>query len=213
MSALLAIEVDPRPIERVAAELAVVSHFESDRPLRGAAGRADWRLCGLLSELIGAQRLAGRRGEVALTPTYGRMKSDRVLLLGLGSRDDFDAAQLQAATQAMVRRVLALGAASMALPAPGEVDRSLPLHQCADAILGGTLAALADRPAELQLRWVAAENFAARVVEALEGAARRAGRQPVAVRVAKLPDPGSRNRRSRSPAGKAPLAAAFPHRH
>ena len=163
--------------------------------------------------MIGSHRLTGRRGEVALTPTYGRMKSDQVLLLGLGLRDDFDAVQLRAATQATVRHVLALGATSLALPAPGDVDRSLPLHQCADAILGGTLAALADRPSELRLRWVAAENFAVRVAEALESAARRVGRQPVAVRVAKLQDPGGRGRRPRPPAERASRATAFPHRH
>ncbi len=213
MSALLSIEVDPRPIEQVRAEVVVVSHFETDRPLRGAAGRADWRLCGLLSGLIGAQRLCGERGELALTPTYGRMKSDRLLLLGLGSREDFDAEQLRAATHATLRRVLALGAASVALPAPGESDRSLPLSDCADAILAGALAALADRPTELHLRWVAPEGFAARVAEALEAAARRARRHPVAVRITKLARPGPRGYPPPAPAGKRPHASVFPPRH
>ena len=39
----------PGPIERIRADVAVVPLFAGERPLRAAAGRVDWRLCGRLS--------------------------------------------------------------------------------------------------------------------------------------------------------------------
>ena len=51
----------PGPIERVRADVAVVPLFAGERPLRAAAGRVDWRLCGRLSHLF-ARGTALRRG-------------------------------------------------------------------------------------------------------------------------------------------------------
>src|SRR5215468_4661081 len=60
----------PGPIERVRADVAVVALFAGERPLRAAAGRVDWRLCGRLSHLFAAGRLSGaigaRRAVIAL---------------------------------------------------------------------------------------------------------------------------------------------------
>ena len=64
--AAIVVEVDDQPLERVSADLVVVGHSPDDRPLRGAAGRADWRLCGELWQLITAQKLDGRCGQAAL---------------------------------------------------------------------------------------------------------------------------------------------------
>ncbi len=59
MSAALAIELESGTLERARADLVIVSFCSTDRPLRGAAGRVDWRLCGRLSHLIEAGRVAG----------------------------------------------------------------------------------------------------------------------------------------------------------
>ena len=50
----------PGSIERVRADLAVVPLFAGERPLLGAAGRVDWRLCGRLSHLFAAGHLSAR---------------------------------------------------------------------------------------------------------------------------------------------------------
>ena len=71
MSATLTVELDPGPVERTHADVVVVFFFDSDRPLRGGAGRADWRLCGQLSRLILAGKLTGARGDAVLMPTGG----------------------------------------------------------------------------------------------------------------------------------------------
>ena len=73
-------------IERVPADVAVVALFADERPLRGAAGRLDWRLCGRLSRLVAAGRLSGQSGEAVLTPGGGGVRARAVVGLGLGSR-------------------------------------------------------------------------------------------------------------------------------
>ena len=69
----------------------VVTFFSDERPLRGAAGLADWRLCGRLSRLIKNKRLSGESGEALLMPPPGGRLSFRLMVLfGLGPSRGFD---------------------------------------------------------------------------------------------------------------------------
>ena len=58
--------------------------FKDDRPLRGAAGLADWRLCGRLSRLVSTQRATSEQGETLLLPPGRRLRFQRVMWFGLG---------------------------------------------------------------------------------------------------------------------------------
>jgi hypothetical protein len=65
-----------------------LSFFSDERPLRGVAGLADWRLGGRLSRLLKAGRLTGRSGEVTLLPpSRQRLPFERLVLFGLGESD------------------------------------------------------------------------------------------------------------------------------
>lgn len=57
---------------------------EDERPLTGAAGYVDWRLCGQLSRLLVDGFFKGARGESLLLPSNGRIGAPRVVVLGLG---------------------------------------------------------------------------------------------------------------------------------
>ena len=46
-----------------------VSVWSDVRPLRGAAGLLDWRMCGRLSALVAAGKVTGAEGEQTLFPT------------------------------------------------------------------------------------------------------------------------------------------------
>lgn len=72
------------------ADALVLTFFSDERPLRGAAGLADWRLCGRLSRLIKHRRISGRRGESVMLPPGRRLNFKRVFLFGLGSSNRFD---------------------------------------------------------------------------------------------------------------------------
>ena len=109
------------PIERVRADVAVVPLFAGERPLRGAAGRVDWRLCGRLSHLFAAGRLSGEFGEAVLIPGGGGMRSPRVLGLGLGERECLDTVIWEDWVADVLARVRSLAArnAVVALPDAG----------------------------------------------------------------------------------------------
>src|SRR5262249_48703813 len=75
--------------DRAAPEALVLPFFADERPLRGAAGLCDWRLCGRLSRLL-RSRLKGEFGETTLYPPGVRLPFQRLLLFGLGPQERFD---------------------------------------------------------------------------------------------------------------------------
>ncbi|MGB5283245.1 MAG: M17 family peptidase N-terminal domain-containing protein, partial [Polyangiales bacterium] len=80
----------PRSLDELQAELIVLPFFSDERPLAGAAGLIDWRLCGALSRKLMAGYLDGSFGEKALLTNPGTLKSEGLLLVGLGDSSAFD---------------------------------------------------------------------------------------------------------------------------
>jgi hypothetical protein len=99
-------------------ELLVAPFFADERPLRGAAGLADWRLCGRLSRLLAAGRVGGAFGEATLLPGQ-KLAFPRVVLFGLGPSDGFDEPRFRAASRAIRELARGLGSTRYALPLPG----------------------------------------------------------------------------------------------
>lgn len=71
--------LDPLPVDTVCLFVS-----EDERPLGGAAGFVDWRLCGQLSRLLVDGFFKGTRGESLLLPSSGRIGAPRLVVLGLG---------------------------------------------------------------------------------------------------------------------------------
>lgn len=67
----------------------LLTFFADERPLRGAAGLADWRLCGRLSRLIKRGKVTGDAGETLLFPPGRRLPFSHVFLFGLGESKNF----------------------------------------------------------------------------------------------------------------------------
>jgi hypothetical protein len=88
------------------------------RPLRGAAGLLDWRMCGRLSAMLAAGKVTGADGEQTLFPTAHRLPWRLVLALGAGPRADFSDKRLQATVRRALKAVAGLGARRLALALP-----------------------------------------------------------------------------------------------
>jgi hypothetical protein len=168
---LFHLEVSPIGAERARVDVLVVPVFSDERPLRAAAGRADWRLCGRLSELAARGRLRGRHGEAVLAATFGGLATPLVLALGLGARSDFDGAGVQAFAGDAVQRVLGLRLATLALPMPDATVDGADLTERVERLLFGAADALASRvraqPVELRLILLAREEEVAKILELL----------------------------------------------
>jgi len=94
--------------------------FTDERPLRGAAGLCDWRLCGRLSRLLRAERLSGRADEVVmLPPAQARLPFSRLLLFGMGEQASFDERAYRVQVARMRSVLERAGIRSYALQPPG----------------------------------------------------------------------------------------------
>jgi hypothetical protein len=165
----LALQVDGDSLVRTGAEVAVAGFFRDQRPLRGGAGLADWRLCGWLSGLVETARLSGEAGERALLLTHGRLGAPWLLLLGLGPRARFGIERHRAAVREGVLRALDLGASTAAIDLPAPTADDSP-EGIAEGVLEGACDALDARPGRVLLRVVAPPGQAQRLRGALERA-------------------------------------------
>jgi Cytosol aminopeptidase family, N-terminal domain len=93
---------------------------EDERPLSGAAGLSDWRLCGQLSRLLVAGFFSGAADDSVLLPSNGRMGPGRIVVFGLGRRERLTDGPALGARLAAAAAVLdRAGALSVALEVPG----------------------------------------------------------------------------------------------
>ena len=206
MSVTLSVSLGRGRLEALQADLLVAPFFETDRPLRGAAARADWRTCGLLSEQIFAGRVRGAAGEAVLLPSAGRLAADRILALGLGPRPGFGARELAAAATLAGTRAVALRVAVVAMALPVELHSGIPAALGAVGVLRGFCEALRRRPAALRLLLVQGEGEANAVSLALAEAASGLSDAQLVVR---LEAPRARRKRTEPgvPAGGRPGGA------
>jgi hypothetical protein len=204
----LRVVLQTRPFERVESDVAVATFFESDRPLRGAAGRADWRMCGLLSALVEQGRLAGSPSDALLVPTGGRLRAPLLLAVGLGSADGFGAPQVGEAARAALGRVLDLGLRSASLGVPGEWIGAVPARPAAEALARGALGVLAARGGAFELGLLVSEASAGRALRGLEAAAPAARAAGVDLQLPDLaPEPIRRAPSDPDPVSPAPSRA------
>jgi Cytosol aminopeptidase family, N-terminal domain len=169
VSAGLVIELETSPIERARVDLAIVGFATTERPLRGAAGQADWRLCGRLSRLIAAGRVEGHAGEAVLLPGGGGLRAPLLLALGLGPAASLGPAAAAAFARDAVGRGLALRAGRLGLALPAGELGDLALRLRLEAVVTGAGEALAARREgrTVSLLLLAAREDGARMLEML----------------------------------------------
>jgi len=113
-------------IDKLQAQLAVFPFFADERPLRGAAGLADWRLGGALSLRLMAGYLTGRLGEKGMIASPRKLRLEGILLFGLGPRDAFDEGAAAEASASIARTIEEARVSTVALGLPGRSLVKLP---------------------------------------------------------------------------------------
>ena len=96
-----------------------VNLFQGVTSPGGATGAVDAALGGAISTLIEQGEISGKRGELTLIHTFGKMRADRVLVVGLGKQEDFDEEAVRAVSAAACRRLKELPGNSAAMIAHG----------------------------------------------------------------------------------------------
>lgn len=126
---------DLHQMDQVHADTIAVGLFEEDRPPRGLAGLADWRLCGRVSRLIVSGNVTGRFREAVLFPGYARLPANRVCVLGLGRRAEFSAARAREASWVLAESLRKLRASSFIVSLPGSPMTQVPHRARMDLFL------------------------------------------------------------------------------
>jgi hypothetical protein len=183
LSAVLALEIETERLDRVDADVLVTPFFACDRPLRGPAARADWRLCGMISDRLERAELTGELGEAAIFPTGGRMRAPLLLALGLGPRPDFGEATLRELARGATRKLLGLRSGIAAIALPGEALSRIDAQRAASLFLEGVVEVLAAYPSALRLRLVVAPEESGRARSGLLGAASGLSSSELAIRL------------------------------
>ncbi len=120
---------------------AVVTHFEDETVLEGAASSLDERSGGLIADIIRLGDFTGRTNQIAVIYTRNDFPVKRIVMAGMGKRADFTLERLRGAyaRAAQQIRTLKIGEFSSALHFRG-VD--LPLERMAEGVVEGVLLGL-----------------------------------------------------------------------
>lgn len=106
-------------IDRIPTNTMVLTFFQDERPLKGATGLTDWRMCGRLSRLIMEKWIDGHFGEPLLMPSNHRLQSELVLMVGLGPRAEYDLSRFKQVIEKIFDALKGLHAYNFTLSLPG----------------------------------------------------------------------------------------------
>ena len=120
----------------------IVNLFEGVTAPGGATGAVDTALDGAISKLIEDGETKGKRGEITLIHTLGKMVPSRVVVLGLGKQAAFGEETVRSLSGEVCRYVRRLGVESVATIAHGAGIGGLDAKASGRAVAEGSLLGL-----------------------------------------------------------------------
>jgi hypothetical protein len=128
---------DPTRLEEPNVELCACSIWADQRPLGGLAGLLDWRLGGRLSALLKSGFVTGEKGEALLLPGKPHVPFEKVLVLGLGPRAEFDDSGFRAALGQLSRGLTGLRVRRCIVELPGRASNAIDPERAMTLTLAG----------------------------------------------------------------------------
>lgn len=116
---------DLRRLDQSGSELLVAQIVEGELPPRGALGLIDYRLGGRISSILADGRVTGTPGERFLLPGRPKLPFDKILLLGVGTREDFSLARYDELIELLLVQVADLGVRRAVVELPGRPEEWL----------------------------------------------------------------------------------------
>jgi leucyl aminopeptidase len=131
------ITVETGDITKSNAKAVIVNLFQGVTSPGGATGAVDKALDGGISALIKEGEIKGKKGEVVVVHTLGKLPSPRVLVAGLGKQEDFTVDIIRDLIGSCLRRARGTGAKTVATILHGAGIAGLDPEACAQAIAEG----------------------------------------------------------------------------
>lgn len=145
--ALSVLPLDLARWDETARDCLVLPVFKDDRPLRGAAGLADWRLCGRLSRLVKANRASADAGETLMLPPGRRLRFGRILWFGLGDARNYSDDRFRKDVAWILGVVTTAGINDWAFQMPGRASGLIGARRAIEILLEDQM--LVDQPLTL----------------------------------------------------------------
>ena len=120
----------------------VVNLFQGVESPEGATGAVDGGLDGAVSQLIEDGEISGKLGEATLVHTLGKMTPARVLVAGLGKREEFTLDTVRRVTAESCRRLRRVGVETVATIAHGAGIGGLETAAVGQAVAEGAILGL-----------------------------------------------------------------------
>ncbi len=136
------IEVGIGDIARWEDEVIVVNLFEGVTHPGGATGAVDTALGHQITAMIATGDITGRFKEVVVFPSFDKIPGNRVMILGLGKRDDFTLDRVREVSAAAAVKVRDMGLRTFATIVHGAGVGDLDLGDATEAVVEGTLLGL-----------------------------------------------------------------------
>ncbi len=133
--ALSVLPLDLTRWDEIARDALVLPVFKDDRPLRGAAGLADWRMCGRLSKLLKLQRAGAEAGETLIMPPGRRLRFSRILWFGLGEAKGYSEERFKKDVKWIMDVAKTAGVTDWALQMPGRASGLIGARRAIEIIL------------------------------------------------------------------------------
>lgn len=133
--ALSVLPLDLTRWDEIARDALVLPVFKDDRPLRGAAGLADWRMCGRLSRLLKLQRAGAEAGETLIMPPGRRLRFSRILWFGLGEAKGYSEERFKKDVKWIMDVAKTAGVTDWAFQMPGRASGLIGARRAIEIIL------------------------------------------------------------------------------
>ncbi|HWP05661.1 MAG TPA: M17 family peptidase N-terminal domain-containing protein [Polyangiaceae bacterium] len=124
-----------RRLDLSGTEVLVAALLPGERPPRGVAGLCDFRLGGRISRLLASGFVTGALGEVLLVSGRPKLPFDKVLLFGVGAREDFSELVFRTVIERVLATLEGLRARTAVVELPGRHFDGIAPERAADILL------------------------------------------------------------------------------
>lgn len=129
------------PIQAAEVDTIIVNLFKDAKP-GGAAGAVDEALSGAINDLIDGGDFKGKSGDIAVIYPRGVLPAKRVLVVGLGKKDEFDIESVRTVAANAIKKAESLNATNIATILHGAGSGGLEIEDAAQAITESSLLTL-----------------------------------------------------------------------
>ena len=136
---IMQVTVEVGRTEATSAEVLVLLHCEGDALAAQDTARLDKAVDGALSTLVNSKEFEGKPNEVLLYHTHGKVPAKRLVLVGLGKKNEVTTETIRQAMGSAAKRVRQTKAESFSVALPTVRPQGMSVLDVAQAMVEGAI--------------------------------------------------------------------------